>query len=55
MAAGWPGPWIEPWEARISVPPPAVMATPLRSTYGPVTDVERPTMTRYVLLVPRQQ
>ena len=37
------------------MPPPAVIAVPLRSTKGPVTLVERPTMTRYVLAAPRQQ
>ena len=50
-----PGPWIDPWPARICVPPPLVIAVPLRSTYGPVTEVERPTAIRYVLAAPLQQ
>jgi hypothetical protein len=53
--AWWPGPCTEPWPASTSVPPPAVRAVPFRSTYGPVTEVDRPTITRYVLLAPRQQ
>jgi hypothetical protein len=44
-----------PRPASTSVPPPAVIALPLRSTYGPVTEVDRPTITRYVLAAPWQQ